>query len=80
MAEASGVTEASLKTKITDLLQATYVEIEDMSGTGFAPLLPSSLRRSTPHNVSRRLRPGIFCSDSLLSIRKEDYVGTASIG
>jgi hypothetical protein len=40
MAETSGVTEASLKTKITDLLQATYVEIEDMSGIGFAPLLP----------------------------------------
>jgi len=32
MAEASGVTEASLKTKITELLQATHVEIEDMSG------------------------------------------------
>lgn len=33
MAEASGVTEVSLKTKITELLHATHVEIEDMSGT-----------------------------------------------
>jgi len=33
MAEESGVTEASLKAKIADLLQATYIEIEDMSGT-----------------------------------------------
>ena len=36
MAEGPGVTEASLKTKITELLQATHVEIEDMSGT-FSP-------------------------------------------
>jgi len=32
MAEASGVTEGDLKAKIIDLLQATHVEIEDMSG------------------------------------------------
>jgi len=32
MAEESGITEAGLKTKLVDLLQATYVEIEDMSG------------------------------------------------
>lgn len=31
MAE-SGVTEESLRTKITEQLQATHVEIEDMSG------------------------------------------------
>jgi hypothetical protein len=41
MAEASGVTETSLKTKITELLQATHVEIEDVSGTFPAPLCPS---------------------------------------
>ena len=39
MAEASGVTAASLKIKITELLQATHVEIEDMSGL---PHYPSS--------------------------------------
>jgi len=38
MAEESGVTEASLKAKITDLLQATYIDIEDMSGIGTPPL------------------------------------------
>jgi len=32
MAEESGVTEAGLKTKIIEQLQATHVEIEDMSG------------------------------------------------
>jgi hypothetical protein len=40
MAADSGVTEDGLKTKITDLLQATYVDIEDMSGTyAYAPPL-----------------------------------------
>jgi hypothetical protein len=37
MAEASGVTEATLKIKLVELLQATHVEIEDVSGTA-APL------------------------------------------
>ena len=42
MAEASGVTEAGLKTKIVEALQATYVEIEDMSGMVFrVPRYPS---------------------------------------
>lgn len=42
MAEESGVTEASLKTKLTELLQATHVAIEDMSGISTPPpiLLP----------------------------------------
>lgn len=33
MAAEPGVTEAGLKTKIINLLEATYVDIEDMSGT-----------------------------------------------
>lgn len=37
MAE-SGVTEESLKTKITEQLQATHVAIEDMSGIAPLPL------------------------------------------
>jgi hypothetical protein len=32
MAEGSGITEVALKEKITAQLQATHVEIEDMSG------------------------------------------------
>jgi len=32
MADSSPVTEASLKSKLTDTLQATHVSIEDMSG------------------------------------------------
>jgi hypothetical protein len=39
MAEESGVTEAGLKAKIIEQLQATHVEIEDMSGI-FCPTLP----------------------------------------
>jgi hypothetical protein len=48
MAEASGVTEELLKTKLADLLQATYVEIEDMSGmTGISGIsAPLPLLRS----------------------------------
>jgi hypothetical protein len=40
MAEESRVTEAGLKTKIIEQLQATYVEIEDISGIS-TPLCPS---------------------------------------
>ena len=39
MAEESGVTENVLKTKITQQLQATHVEIEDMSGI-LCPTMP----------------------------------------
>lgn len=39
MAEESGVTEAGLKAKITEQLQATHVEIEDMSGI-YCPTIP----------------------------------------
>jgi hypothetical protein len=39
MAEESGVTETGLKAKIIEQLQATHVEIEDMSGI-FCPTLP----------------------------------------
>ncbi|PSS09051.1 hypothetical protein M430DRAFT_127892, partial [Amorphotheca resinae ATCC 22711] len=34
MADASGITEASLRSKLLEALQATYVEIEDMSAGG----------------------------------------------
>lgn len=50
MAEDSGVTEAGLKAKITEQLQASHVQIEDMSGMfvpcvlsvvfGFYPTMP----------------------------------------
>src|SRR5271166_5817551 len=40
MAEESGVTEAGLKATLTEKLQATHVEIEDMSGTSFLPCAP----------------------------------------
>jgi hypothetical protein len=41
MAEESGVTEAGLKAKIIERLQATHVDIEDMSGTlpNFYPVM-----------------------------------------
>ncbi len=38
MAEESGVTEAGLKATLTEKLEATHVEIEDMSGTHTNPL------------------------------------------
>ena len=40
MAEDSGVTEAGLKAKLADILQATHVEIEDMSGKIFPTTPP----------------------------------------
>lgn len=52
MAEDSGVTEAGLKTKLAELLQATHVEIEDMSGT-FLPHHhdPSPFRFPNSHTL-----------------------------
>ena len=44
MAEASGVTEGDLKAKLIEILQATHVEIEDMSGN-FYPTIPLNLHR-----------------------------------
>jgi hypothetical protein len=46
MAEESGVTEAGLKTKIIEQLQATHVKIEDMSGIS-APPCPSIVQFDT---------------------------------
>jgi hypothetical protein len=40
MAEESGITEDGLKMKIVNLLQATYVDIEDMSGLYVSTPLP----------------------------------------
>jgi hypothetical protein len=77
MAEASGVTEASLKTKITELLQATHVEIEDMSGP---PHYPSSHPLAHIYIVLRWLWTSLFRSDSLAPIREEDYTGKTSLG
>ena len=42
MADSSGVTEATIKAKIIEQLQATHVEIEDMSGNGPAIAPPTS--------------------------------------
>jgi len=74
MAEDSGVTEAGLKAKITDLLQATHVEIEDMSGI-VAPLCPSIVLDFTElftDHMHRWLWSSIFCHHSITTIREED--------
>lgn len=47
MAAESGVTVDGLKAKITDLLQATYVDIEDMSG--MRPAAPPTRYSLTVH-------------------------------
>lgn len=43
MAENSGVTAADIQEKLKSSLDATHVEIEDMSGTCFRPLHPVRL-------------------------------------
>lgn len=40
MAEEAGVSEADLRKKLIELLQATYVDIEDMSGALLCPTIP----------------------------------------
>jgi len=79
MAEESGVTEAGLRTKLADELQATHVEIEDMSGT-FLPHHPSSRPPSPFPSTStenhsliiRWLRPSIFSNHRLPAVREKD--------
>ena len=79
MAEESGVTEAGLRTKLADVLQATHVEIEDMSGT-FLPHHPSSRPPSPFPSTStenhsliiRWLRPSIFSNHRLPAVREKD--------
>lgn len=70
MAEESGVTEVGLRAKITEQLQATHVEIEDMSGIS-APLCPSivpNLIRTLTDQNCRWLWSSIFCNHSIASI------------
>jgi hypothetical protein len=68
MAEESGVTEEGLKATLIEKLQATHVEIEDMSGWSLRPtssLCPSSLSLSiildywTRLTSPRRLWPSL---------------------
>lgn len=70
MAEESGVSEAGLKAKITEQLQATHVEIEDMSGI-FYPTMPLHVPASIgslTDEIHRWLRSSIFCSHSITAI------------
>ena len=66
MVESSGVTEADLKAKIIEKLEATHVEIEDMSGL-FHPAMHAFMLSGT-HRSHRRLRPGILSNDSITSV------------
>ena len=79
MAEASGITESSIKAKVMELLQPTYVEVEDMSGT-FTPPYPSITISFLTDKMIRWLRASFLSGDCIASIRKKDYVGKTSFG
>jgi hypothetical protein len=74
MAEASGVTEAGLKATLVEKLQATYVEIEDMSGTS-PPILHIS--QFPTNHPQRRMRRRILRHNRLPHFPKKDNPRTA---
>jgi hypothetical protein len=76
MAAESSVTEDGLKTKIKNLLQATYVDIEDMSG--IFTVCPTTPRQHSLTCINRRLWPGILSCDSIAPVREENLTGAQS--
>ncbi len=78
MAEDSGVTAEDIKSKLMSNLDASHLEIEDISG----PYHPSPclLQYTRLTDMRRRLRPNVQCHDSLTSVRKENDIGETSIG
>jgi hypothetical protein len=93
MAEESGVTGEGLKATLIEKLQATHVEIEDMSGSSLRP--PNSLATSfSPFYPflfyscysqvlcklipARRMWSSLQRFDCIAAIRKKDHSGTAS--
>jgi hypothetical protein len=69
MAEASGVTEADLKAKIIEQLQATHVEIEDMSGISTPPTAPRFCEiKENAENYCRRLWPSFLGDNRLTAV------------
>jgi hypothetical protein len=69
MAEASGVTEADLKAKITERLQATHVEIEDMSGISTPPAAPPFCYvEENAENYCRWLWPSFLGDNRLTAV------------
>lgn len=69
MAEASGITKADLKTKIIEQLQATHVEIEDMSGISTPPSAPRvfDIEENT-ENYGRRLWPSFLGDNRVTAV------------
>jgi hypothetical protein len=69
MAEASGVTEADLKAKIIEQLQATHVEIEDMSGISTPPAAPPFCYiEENADNYCRWLWPSFLCDNRVTAV------------
>ena len=69
MAEASGVTEADLKAKIIEQLQATHVEIEDMSGISTPPTAPPFCYiEENADNGCRRLWPSFLGDNRVTAV------------
>jgi hypothetical protein len=69
MAEASGVTEADLKAKIIEQLQATHVEIEDMSGISTPPTAPPFCYiEENADNDCRRLWPSFLGDNRVIAV------------
>ena len=84
MAEA-GISADVLKSKIEQLLQTTYVEIEDMSGSSYsfhpAIYYPSIDVLLLIFCVANRgMWTSILGDHCVASIREEDYTGATSVG
>lgn len=72
---ATGVTSESLKEKLVKELEATHVEIEDMSGV---IVFSISIFGCSCSFEYRRLRPDVRSHHRLSKVREEDDSGKAS--
>lgn len=90
MADTSGITAESLKSKLIEQLQAQHVEIEDLSGRKAIHLIPQRwLLFFCPrcmcvliarYNCCRRLWPGVSGSHRFPAVREQEYARAAPPG
>jgi hypothetical protein len=70
---ASNITEASLTATLKEKLEATHVEIEDMSGTSQSPLPSFPSNPLSKLTFIRRLRPSLLRPHRLAPIHEENH-------
>lgn len=76
-ANTSGITPASLSATLKEKLEASHVDINDMSGRVFNSTCSDVGKLTLWH---RRMRPSLRGHDRVTAVLKEDYARAASLG